>query len=269
MPTSRLRGVGVLQITDPHLFASADGELLGVRTTTSLHAVLALARSDGLAPDVVLATGDVSQDGSPESYQRFRHIVAEYFAAPVYWLAGNHDLTAPMQAASVTGNAGNRSVAFGDWQLLLLDSHADDVVEGRLADSELAFLRDAIATHAQRHILVAVHHPPVPVGSAWIDTQMIANASAFWDIVDQADSVRAVIFGHVHQNYARNHGGVRVLGTPSTCFQFRPNTRDFALDAQRQPGYRWLRLTPAGTVATHVRRVARGVTRPLRRASGY
>lgn len=75
----------LLQITDTHLFASAEGRLLAVRTAESLAAVLDQVQANAHPYDLILATGDLSQDHSPESYQRFATMMAP-LSRPIYWL---------------------------------------------------------------------------------------------------------------------------------------------------------------------------------------
>lgn len=84
----------VVQITDCHLFDGTDGRLLGLNTEDSLRMVLERVEQEQSHIDVILATGDLSQDGSPSSYQRFQQHLTR-FKAPSYWLQGNHDLTDP------------------------------------------------------------------------------------------------------------------------------------------------------------------------------
>ncbi|HCL38440.1 MAG TPA: phosphodiesterase, partial [Marinobacter hydrocarbonoclasticus] len=51
------RPLNVLQLTDPHLMASADGALLGVNTRDSLAAVIDEVLRNHGQPDLILATG--------------------------------------------------------------------------------------------------------------------------------------------------------------------------------------------------------------------
>ena len=69
------------------------------------------------------ATGDLSQDGSYESYQRLAKTLSG-FRAPIYWLEGNHDKPAPMlRALRGQDNRVSPCVAdIGNWTLVLLDS---------------------------------------------------------------------------------------------------------------------------------------------------
>lgn len=90
LPQAPDGSVRLLQITDTHLFASAEGRLLAVPTAQSLAAVLERVQANEHPFDLILATGDLSQDHSPESYQRFASMMAP-LARPIYWLPGNHD----------------------------------------------------------------------------------------------------------------------------------------------------------------------------------
>jgi len=96
--TQQLQPLRVVQLSDCHLFADTQGKLLGLNTQFSLDKVLELIRGEQPSPDLILATGDLSQDASFESYQRLEQALSG-FPAPVYWLEGNHDKPAPMLQA--------------------------------------------------------------------------------------------------------------------------------------------------------------------------
>jgi Icc protein len=111
--------------------------------------------------------------------------------------------------------------------------------------------KTAIAQHAGRPTLIGVHHPPVRVGSRWLDRLGLQNADELFGAIDRHDQVRGVLSGHVHQACDTRRGPVRVMTTPSTCAQFLPGTERCVMD-QRPPGYRWLRLHADGTIQTEV-----------------
>jgi len=240
----------VLQITDPHLMADPDARLLGVPTRESLAAVLEVASQDPVAADVVLATGDLSQDGSVEAYKAFAHSLAG-FGAKVSWLPGNHDDTATLKAVAADFEADERQIIAGGWQIVMLDSSVHANVHGRLSDTELAFLDQSLSEHPERPAMVALHHHPVSVDCDWLEDIGLRNASSFWDVIDRHPQVKIVLWGHVHQEIDRQRGSVRLLSTPSTCVQFMPASADFGLEPIA-PGYRWLNLYGSGDFETGV-----------------
>lgn len=245
----------VVQISDCHLFASEEGKLLGLNTQFSLNKVLELVRKQQSNIDLVLATGDLSQDGSRESYDRIKDAL-EGFGVPVYWLEGNHDVTGPLtEALGSTTQLSPCSTQAGDWKFVMLDSTIPGEVPGEFFDKDIAFLKQELeASKDVPHVAVCLHHQPVPMGSKWIDTQLVSNADEFWQVIEQYSNVRTVIWGHVHQEYAGERKGVKLFSVPSTCVQFEPKSEDFSVD-DVPPGYRWFDFHDDGKIETGVERV--------------
>lgn len=245
----------VVQITDCHLFASTEGKLLGLNTQFSLDRVLELVEQQHAGMDVILATGDLAQDASITAYERlFKRL--HQFNAPIYWMKGNHDNLEPMlETFAAERERVSPCVAeTGDWTLILLDSTIPGKVPGELYQDDLEFLKQALATARGRHILVSLHHHPIPMGCDWLDTQIVKNANDFFALIDQEPRVRGILWGHVHQEFDGERKGVRLFSTPSTCVQFKPQSHDFAVDTAA-PGYRWLNLHADGSIDTGVERV--------------
>lgn len=243
----------VVQVTDTHLEHAPGGSLLGMDTDHSLRHVLALVGSHGLQPDLVLATGDLANHGTEAAYLRCREAF-DALGVPWYWLPGNHDDAGPMGRVLGRGAPRVREVRAPHWQVLLLDSTVPGEVGGRLGEEELAWLAGRLAAGAEPNVLVCLHHQPVPIGCAWLDEQRLEDGRQFLDLLDRHPRVRAVIWGHVHQEFARERNGVRLLAAPSTCIQFAPHSEGFRVD-ERAPGLRWLELGADGSVATGVLRV--------------
>ncbi|MEJ2765753.1 3',5'-cyclic-AMP phosphodiesterase [Photobacterium sp. MCCC 1A19761] len=269
LPQTNPDSVVLLQITDTHLFADAAGSLLGVATRDSFHAVLDAVDTAARPFDAVVATGDISQDHSQQSYQRFCDGIARW-SQPCFWLPGNHDYQPSMTAVlpSPQIKPCQQVLAGVHWQVILLDSQVQGVPHGELSPAQLSMLDQALAAHPERHTLVLLHHHPLEAGSAWLDQHKLHNAEAFWLVVDKYPQVKAILCGHIHQELDRLCRGVRVLATPSTCIQFLPDSHDFALDPQN-PGWRYLELTNQGEVITQVSRIAGEQFQPQFDAGGY
>jgi Icc protein len=100
------------------------------------------------------------------------------------------------------------------------------------------------------------------VGSRWLDSVGLQNGDDLFAVTDRYPSVRAVVFGHVHQQFEGERNGVQVLGVPSTCAQFLPGAEQFAVDPA-PAGCRALELRADGTLGTQVLRTSAHQAAPL------
>jgi len=158
--------------------------------------------------------------------------------------------------AAVDALAREPIVELGNWLLILLNTGDPGKIPGYLAPSELAILERSLTQYPNRPTLVFLHHHPVPLGSEWLDGTMLRNADALFAILGQHDQVKALSWGHVHQEYSGEWKGIKLFATPSTCIQFAPGEADFTLD-HNMPGFRWYHLHPDGHLETDVQRVAK------------
>ena len=245
----------ILQFTDLHLLEGQERRLAGVDTAESFRACVALARRHHWPADLVLLTGDLAHEPEPAAYVRL-HALLEELQGPVYALPGNHDDGGLLRGMSHAGEPLVRHHAIrGAWQFVFLDSTVPGSDGGHLAAAELDHLQDCLTGHPQHFTLVCLHHSPVALQSAWLDSMRIDNAAALFQRLDAHPRPGGVLWGHVHQEHDSTYHGWRLLAAPSTCIQFAPGSQAFGLDP-RPPGYRWLQLHDDGAIETGVRRLA-------------
>src|SRR5882724_3280896 len=92
--------VRALQITDLHLLSEVGATIYGTDSFESLRAVLERALGLPAPPEIIVATGDLSEDGSAASYRRLRGLLLET-GLPVHVLPGNHDSVIEMKRALI------------------------------------------------------------------------------------------------------------------------------------------------------------------------
>lgn len=246
--------IRLAQISDTHLFADPDRQLQGVKTSASLEAVINRLRKLNYARDVLLLTGDLSHDETPQSYQRLQDLVSP-LQVPTYWIPGNHDRPSVMdEVLAQPPFHTDKYFEIGNWSFILLNSAWPGETYGRLSRTTLEWFEWQLESCRDRPTLVALHHPPFPVNSEWIDAIGLHNAAEFFTVLDRFRHVRLVLCGHVHQNFLFFREHVAYFATPSTCFQFQPKSIKFALD-DAQPGFRLFNLYPGGSWETKVERI--------------
>ena len=99
-------------------------------------------------------------------------------------------------------------------------------VEGDLAGEQWVWFREA-AAKCNGPIAVFMHHPPVFVGSQWVDQLSPVSLGVFANLVEEFEQLKLVVCGHVHQEYYTQIFHADVFTTPSTCVQFKPNAAEF------------------------------------------
>ncbi len=248
LPAGSLR---ILQVTDTHLYADATKRLAGLNTDDSLLQLLQHARNQILPVDLVLVTGDLVHDATTSGYQRLRdHLLT--LDTQTYCIPGNHDLNPVMTDNICCESISTNAISSHErWVLIMLDSTIPGKVEGHLSDTQLELLESGLKEHPDNHILVSLHHQPVRLGSAWIDKLALNNPDDLFSVLDQHSNVRGLLWGHAHQQYEGERNGVRLMGSPSTCIQFKPGQDEFGID-QSPPGLRWLILVPDGKIETGI-----------------
>lgn len=252
--TEKASPLRVIQLTDSHLMAEPLGTLLGVNTRDSLDAVIALALKDAVTPDLILATGDLAQDGSEESYRVFADKL-KAFDCPSVWLPGNHDDAYVLRQVIAGTGQDRRQVISGGWQFIQLDTSVRGKAHGELSTEELEFLSASLSAHPALPALVSLHHHPVDIGCGWMADIGLRNQEVLWQVIDRHPQVKIVLWGHVHQEFDEMRHSVRMLATPSTCIQFESGSRQFSLE-EKAPGYRWFDLHRSGWFQTGVCRAA-------------
>jgi Icc protein len=247
--------ISIAQVTDTHLLASENQRLEGILTTESFLAVM--KRLEELKPelDLLLMTGDLSGDATPESYENLQHYLNSLQIA-TYWLPGNHDSAIAMDTILNLGMVSRRkSFQRGNWHFILLNSCVPECVHGYLSANTLDWLDSELQTSANNPTLIALHHAPVSVNSTWLDDSYLQNSSDFFAIVNRYPQVKLVLFGHIHQEFQHQSHNVHYLGTPSTCYQFQPGSPNYVV-SDELPGFRLLKLYSDGTWETKIERVA-------------
>jgi len=244
----------LLQITDTHIFADIKECFDNIDTNLSLNNVLNLARGNNWPVDALLATGDLVHNARIIAYERLLKVFTE-IEEPIFCLPGNHDSPVLMHKLLNTNNVHTlKSLEIGSWLIIMLDSFLLNTHAGQLQQQELILLNKLLEENQDKHVLVCLHHPPVEIDSKWMDSMRLNNPEEFFAILDKYDHIKAVIWGHIHQEFNSERNGVRLMAAPSTCVQFMPESAEYRKDI-RTAGYRYIKLNFSGEIETYILRL--------------
>jgi Icc protein len=246
--------MNIIQISDCHLFA--DTGKVGynnINPFRSLESILASVKVQ--RPDVLLVTGDISGDGTEQSYQHFSHLVHEAnIDCRIAVIPGNHDnqiqLTANVLEEYLWLHQPQLSLP-NQWHIHLLDTQYKNTI-GQISENSLESLVEYLSLHTKDYHLLAAHHHPISCGG-WMDKHEWTNSQEFNAVVANHPSIKGVIYGHIHTAIEQQINQCLYMACPSTCWQFA-NQESFAT-TDLKPGYRMINLLKNGQLTTSIHRL--------------
>jgi len=214
-------------LSDTHLRHPDDPLVRGLLDPRP-HLLRALAAVEAHAPRALVFSGDLSDDGTPESYEELRRLVlpvAERLGAVVVWGNGNHDsrtafrsvlLGAPATGGKDEGSL-NQVHDIDGLRVLWLDSTVPGADHGEVSQASLEWLAARLAEPAVHGTILGMHHAPLPV---------VQDMAASWELHGQAElaavlsgsGVRAILAGHYHQSGFGTFAGIPVHAATSVCY---------------------------------------------------
>ena len=246
--------LNILHLTDSHIYSDPSNTLYGANTNQGLTDVVgAICRSEQRF-DLAVITGDLVHDEGEAAYEALKQQLAP-LNMPCYVIPGNHDRPEVMSQIFNDGSVRwQGSLILQGWQLLFVNTFAEDEIGGRISEQEYCRL-EAVLGKSTLPSIIFMHHPALSVNSAWLDRIGLQAPQRFLSFVEKFPQIKAVVNGHIHQEFEHiDEQGVRFYGTPSTCAQFKPLAEAFAVD-DAAPGWREIQLTNNGEVFSYIKRV--------------
>lgn len=239
----------IAQITDCHLPADTQQTYRGINPHRNLKTLLKKVKA--IQPDLLLATGDLSEDGSRVSYKVLQTLFKP-LDIPVLALPGNHD-DAGLLAETFPGSPVDTIAVskHGPWRIIRLNSCLPGKPEGRLSEKLLSELEGFLQRHEKHPLLISLHHQPIVIGSPWIDKYRLMDSDALLQMVDHYPNIKAVTWGHIHQAFETDRNGTAMLGGPSSAINAVNGAQRFTPDTAG-PACRWLELKPDETLSSGI-----------------
>nr|WP_230416181.1 metallophosphoesterase [Micromonospora tarapacensis] len=229
-----------MQLSDIHLTAD-HRPVHGRDPWERLRTVLDVVRSEGTRPDVVVLTGDLTDDGSYAGCRNLANALAP-LGHPILAVPGNHD-----DPCAVREVFGPDILEVGEWRIVGIDTSRPGQIHGT---ADVATEMSRLDRYDQRPTLLAMHHPPVsPVSHRWFQLE---GAAELVMALAQRPYVRAILSGHLHHPFDSEASGIEVLGCPSSLIAFRHAVDSIVVGGARTTGARWCTLQDDGGVTSRL-----------------
>ena len=244
----------LIQITDCHIKKNNDDLIYGVNPRERLTEIIKYIKINQKEFDFILLTGDISDDGSIESYK----FVADLFISlskEIYFINGNHDCKNNMLSVFSNYDLFHhlQDFQYKSWIFIGVDSSVKAKDYGFISDIELNKLNISLikSEKSNNNVAVVTHHHPVSVHTPLIDDCLIKNGPDFIKAIENHNVVKLIITGHVHNDYSINIEKIKLETGPATCVQFIAGGSNENTDIDKiKYGYKIYNLEENGTYYT-------------------
>ena len=214
----------IAQITDCHVVEPGDVVADRVDSGAALERAVRQINALPTPPALVVATGDLVNDGLPAQYDRFEAIMAD-LAAPLIPLPGNHDDRTELRARfAVLPEGGpddpiDHLVELDGVRIVFLDTLVPGRIGGAIREAQVAWLDGVLGEAPDRPTVIFQHHPPFATGIDFMDREEFTGAEVYEAMLAGHPQVELVSCGHLHRSIIRRFGNAVACTWPSTCVQ--------------------------------------------------
>lgn len=255
------RPVLLAQFTDTHVLER--DELQFLDNNASLASIVESLNAETRRPDLVLATGDLTNWGSPAQYELLAELLSP-LEIPLLPLIGNHDVRETTR--KLWPDAPWADTEHASWvttrdevTIIGLDSTDPDTHGAVFDDDRCAWLGSCLRS-APGPVILAMHHPPFTTGVDWMDASGFVGLTEFRRLIaEHSDKLLRILCGHFHRPVTTTVEGVTASVCPGGAYhvglELHPNAERSVIRDPR--GYQ-LHLLDGTDIVTHTRYVDTG-----------
>jgi len=217
----------IAQVTDIHLGFDPDNPAEFNRKR--LDQVLRALNDGPNRPDLLLATGDLTDRGDADSYRRLANAFSQC-DFPVWPCMGNHDDRAhfAMHFPHIPVEDGFvQYVIHQDGRrIIMLDTLEPGRHGGAFCERRAQWLAARLDEDDVTPTLIVMHHPPVEVGIDWMNTHPDeAWVLRFAATIAGRANLQAILCGHIHRSVVAPWKGTTIAICSSTAPQLALDMR--------------------------------------------
>jgi Icc protein len=210
----------IAQMTDIHIGFAPD-EKPEEYNRIRFRATLARVLGGPNRPDMMVLSGDITDNGDFDSFEKTAALLAEC-PFPVWPMVGNHDTREALVEAfpQVRLEEGflHYAVNIGGLNVIMLDTLERGRHGGAFCEKRARWLAAKLDAAPDTPTLIFMHHPPVVSGIEWMDPQPDEDwIRRFGAVVEGRRQVLAIHCGHLHRPLMATFRGIPLGVTPSVA----------------------------------------------------
>lgn len=164
-----------------------------------------------LKPDVIVITGDLTNEGLVKEYEKCRKLLSQFNAKKIIAVSGNHDYRNtgyllfkryfPFEAVNELGD---------DTVLVTVGTARPDRNEGEVGYRQNLWLERTMKKYKDKVKIVAMHHHLIAIPDTGSDQLTVVDAGDVLRTVLET-GVDVVLCGHKHRPWAWNFGRLHIV----------------------------------------------------------
>lgn len=212
----------ILQLSDFHLRGDGGLSFRVADTASCLQDLVDHLGKMRPVPDVLVLTGDLADNGDPESYSMIKKAL-DPICARIYAVPGNHDRRDHMKrilgewCKSECDGYLCQTVEDLPVRLVLADTMAPGSHSGHFPRAQAKWLDDVLQERPDTPTIVFMHHPPFKSGMGAMD-EPFENVEALEAILQRAPWA-TLACGHMHRPIFTRYAGLNAMTSPAIAMQ--------------------------------------------------
>lgn len=214
----------IAQITDTHIVEKNQHWLAEPLTETDkrLSRVIAHLSQMDPVPDLILLSGDVTDEGSVEAYYHFQELLSS-LKISLYLIPGNHDRREEMRQ-TFAREPYMPAKGFIQYvvdhypvRLIALDTLVEGENYGMLCEERFSYLERMLEEEKKKPTLIWMHHPPAKTGTTLFDRMACLVPPTFERLIQEKSNLLGTLAGHYHHLCVTSFGGKPCFIAPSVA----------------------------------------------------
>ena len=250
----------IVQLSDTHITNWNEKACDVAPTAENLAQCVAHINQLNPPADVVLITGDLTNDGSLEEAQHAEQILCD-LNCPFFIVPGNHDSRRVLCPTFDDEACPKNTLGFIHYtvdsypiRLIGLDSLNQGEAGGKISQKTTEWLDERLAEEPEKPTILFMHHPPIKCGVLETDVDGFIGAHYLAEVVKKYNNIERILCGHIHMPVHASWCGTIITTAPSSTgmridvdlSQTKPS--QFSLDT---PNYLLHYWTPDKNLITH------------------
>jgi 3',5'-cyclic AMP phosphodiesterase CpdA len=217
----------IAQVTDTHILPKTKYLFNDPRidTASRLRSTVDYINHLKPLPNLVIFSGDLTDQGEIEAYEHFKEIIST-IKAPYHLIPGNHDNREnlinvfPEYTKLLNSQFIQYLVTSVNLGIILLDTLEVGKVSGYLCDKRLAFLKNSLEKYQNLPIIIFSHHPLHKIGQDALDSIICKSQEDLGEIIKYYPNILGLCSGHFHKFFFTRFANTNCFICPSTATSF-------------------------------------------------